>query len=50
LTTGTNGLEVNHKFGRKIAAKMAADGFVASELNPNAANEAQAKGAGGNGN
>ncbi len=40
-----NGLEVNHKLGRKIAAKMGVDGFVTPELNPNAANEAQAGGA-----
>jgi hypothetical protein len=49
-TTGTNGLEVNHKLGRKIAAEMAVDGFMAPELIPNAANVAQAKGAGRNGN
>jgi hypothetical protein len=49
LTTGTNGVEVNHKLGRKIAAEMTADVFVAPELNPNAANAAQAEGAGGNG-
>jgi hypothetical protein len=40
-----NGLEVNRKLGHKIAAKMADDGFVAPELNANAANAAQAEGA-----
>jgi hypothetical protein len=45
-----NGLEVNHKLGCKIAARIAVDGFVAPELKPNAANVAQAEGVGGKGN
>jgi hypothetical protein len=47
LTTGLNGLEVNYKLGREVAAKMAVDGFAAPVLNPNAANMRQAKGVGG---
>jgi hypothetical protein len=47
LRTGMNGLEVNHRLGGKLAAKMAAEGFVAPELNPNTANAAQAEGGGG---
>ncbi len=37
----------NYKLGREVAAKMAVDGFVASVLNPNAANARQAEGVGG---
>jgi hypothetical protein len=44
LTTGLNGLEVNYKLGRKVAAKMTVDGFAAPVRNPNAANVTQAKG------
>ena len=40
LRTCFNGLEVNHQWGQEIVAKMAADGFVAPELNPSAANVA----------
>jgi hypothetical protein len=51
LTTSLNGLEVNYKLEREIAAEMAVDGFVAPVLNLNAANVAQAGGgAGGNNN
>jgi hypothetical protein len=42
--------EVNHQWGQEIAAEMAADEFVAPELNPNAANVAQAEGEGETGN
>jgi hypothetical protein len=47
LTTGLNGLKVNYKLGREIAAKMTVDGFAAPVLNPNTANVTQARGAGG---
>jgi hypothetical protein len=50
LGTGMNHLEVNHQWGQEIAAKMAADGFVVPELNPDATNAAQAEGTGGTGN
>jgi hypothetical protein len=50
LRTGMNGLEVNHQWGQEIMAKMAADGFVAPELNPDAATAAQAEGEGEKGN
>jgi hypothetical protein len=50
LRTGLNGLEVNYKLGREVAAKMVVDGFVAPLLNPNAANVTQVEGVGGNGN
>jgi hypothetical protein len=52
LRTRMNGLEVNHQWGQEqeIAAKMAADGFVAPELNQDAVNAAQAEGEGGTGN
>ncbi len=47
LTMGLNGLEVNYKWGREVAAKMAADGFAAPVLNPSAANVRQVEGVGG---
>ncbi len=47
LTTGLNGLKVNYKLGRKVAAEMAVDGFAAPVLNPNTANVRQAEGVGG---
>jgi hypothetical protein len=50
LTTGLNGLKVNYKLVREVAAKMTVDGFEAPVLNPNAANVTQVKGVGGNGN
>jgi hypothetical protein len=34
LKTGINGLKVNYKLGREVAAKMSVDGFEASVLNP----------------
>jgi hypothetical protein len=46
LTTGLNGLEINYKLGREVAAKMAVDGFAAPVLNPNTANVRQAEGVG----
>jgi hypothetical protein len=49
LRTSMNGLEVNHQWGQEIVAKMAADGFVAPELNPDAANAVQADGESGTG-
>jgi hypothetical protein len=48
LTTGLNGLEVNYKLGREVAAKMTVDDFKAPVLNPNAANVTQAEGTRGN--
>jgi hypothetical protein len=50
MWTGMNGLVVNHQWRQEIVAKMAADGFVAPELNPGAANVAQAEGEHGTGN
>jgi hypothetical protein len=47
LTMGLNGLKVNYKLGREVAAKMAADGFTAPVLNPNTTNVRQAEGVGG---
>jgi hypothetical protein len=47
LTTGLNGLKVNYKLGREVAAEMALDGFAAPVLNPNTANVRQAEGVGG---
>ncbi len=44
-----NGLEVNYKLGREVAAKMTVDGFVTPVLNPNAANVTQVEEAGGDG-
>ena len=49
MTTGLNGLEVNYKLGREVAAKMTVDGFAAPVLSPNTANVTQAEGAGGDG-
>jgi hypothetical protein len=47
LTTGLNGLKVNYKLGREVAAKMAADGFAAPVSNLNTVNVRQAEGVGG---
>jgi hypothetical protein len=41
-----NGLEVNYKLGREIAAKMAVVGFVVQVLNPKTANKRHAEGVG----
>ena len=50
LRTGFNGLEVDPWVDQELMTKMAAGGFVAPELDPNAANAAQAEGGEGNGN
>jgi hypothetical protein len=52
LRTGLNGLEVNYKLGREVAAKMAVDGFVAPVSSPIAGNvtQVEVEGAGGDGN
>jgi hypothetical protein len=39
LTTGMNGLKVNYKLGREVAAEMSVVGFVAPVLNPKTANK-----------
>jgi hypothetical protein len=39
LTTGINGLEVNYKLGREVAAKMSVVGFEAPVLNPQTRNK-----------
>ncbi len=49
LTIVLNGLEVNYKLGREVAAEMTVDGFAAPVLNPNAANVTQLEGVGGDG-
>ncbi len=46
LTTGMNGLKVNYKWGRDVAAKMAVVGFAAPVLNPKTANKRQVEGVG----
>ena len=47
MVTSLNGLKVNYKLGREVAAKMTVDGFAALVLNPNKANVRQAEGVGG---
>jgi hypothetical protein len=39
LKTGINGLKVNYKLGREVAAKMSVVGFEAPVLNPQTRNE-----------
>jgi hypothetical protein len=39
LKTGINGLEVNYKLGREVAAEMSVVGFEVSVLNPQTRNE-----------
>ena len=39
LTMGMNGLKVNYKLGREVAAKMSVVGFEAPVLNPQTRNE-----------
>ncbi len=39
LTTGMNGLEVNYKSGREVAAKMSVVGFEVPVLNPQTRNK-----------
>jgi hypothetical protein len=48
LTTGTNGLEVNYKLGREVAAEMSVVGFEAPVLNSKTRNERHEEDAGAN--
>jgi hypothetical protein len=48
LRTGCNGLEVDPWVDQELLTKMAKEGFVVPELDPNAANAAQAEGRKGN--
>jgi hypothetical protein len=50
LRTGYNGLEVDPRVDQELLSKIAAGGFVVPELDPNAANAAQAEGSIGNDN
>jgi hypothetical protein len=50
LRTGCNGLGVDPRVDQELLSKIAAGGFVAPELDPNAANAAQAEGEEGNDN
>jgi hypothetical protein len=50
LRTGLNDLQVDHWVDQELVTKMAAEGFVVPELDPNAANAAQAEGGEGWGN
>jgi hypothetical protein len=50
LRTGFNGLKVDLWVDQELLTKMAAEGFVAPELDPNAANAVQAEGGEGRGN
>ncbi len=50
LRTGYNRLEVNHWVDQELLSKIAAGGFMAPELDPNAVNAAQAEGGEGNDN
>ena len=50
LRTGYNGLEVDPRVDQELLSKIAAGGFVVPELDPNAANAAQAEGGEGNDN
>jgi hypothetical protein len=43
---GMNGLKVNYKLGREVAAEMAAVSFAAPMLNPKTANERHMEGVG----
>jgi hypothetical protein len=43
LTTGMNGLKINYKLGREVAAKMSVVGFAAPVLNPKTANKRHAE-------
>jgi hypothetical protein len=44
---GMNGLEVNYKLGREVAAEMSVVGFEAPVLNPQTRNERHEEDAGG---
>ncbi len=46
MTTDMNGLKVNYKLGREVAAKMALVGFVAPVLNLKTANKRYVKNVG----
>jgi hypothetical protein len=50
LRTGFNGLEVDHWVDQKLLSDIVLGGFVVPELDPNAANAAQAGGGEGNDN
>ncbi len=50
LRTGFNGLQVDHWVDQELVTEMAVEGFVVPELDPNAANVAQAEGGEGRGN
>ncbi len=39
MTTGMNGLKVNYKLGREVAAEVSVVGFEAPVLNPQTRNE-----------
>ncbi len=46
MTMGMNGLEVNYKLGREVAAEMSVVGFEAPVLNPQTRNNEEDAGAG----
>jgi hypothetical protein len=46
LTTGINGLEVNYKLGRDVAAEMSVVGFEVPVLNPQTRNKRDKEDAG----
>ncbi len=50
METGYNGLEVDPRVDQELLSNIATGGFVAPELDPNAASAAQAEGGEGNGN
>ncbi len=50
LRTGFNGLQVNHRVDQELVTKDATEGFLAPELDPNAANATQAEDGEGRGN
>jgi hypothetical protein len=50
LRTGFNGLEVDPQMDQELLSKIAAGGFMAPELDPNAVNAAQAGSGEGNNN
>jgi hypothetical protein len=50
LRTGFNGLEVDSWVDQELLTKMAAEGFVAPELDPNAGNATQTECGEGRGN
>ncbi len=46
LTTGTNGLKVNYKLGKEVAAKISVVDFRAPVLNPQTKNKRHEEDAG----